>query len=130
VAPTETVVESADEPLGPSLPEGQEWPTETVQWWDTWRRSAQAQTFTLTDWSFLLDTAVLHRAFWLGKHDVAAELRLRVAKFGATPEDRMRLRLAVEKPAAKTNAPVPAAAEPANAADRRARLSAALSVAS
>jgi hypothetical protein len=30
--------------------------------------------------------------------EFAAELRLRAAKFGATPEDRMRLRLTVQTP--------------------------------
>jgi hypothetical protein len=84
---------------GPELPETHEWPDATRAWWETWRRSAQAQTFTDTDWSFLLDTAVLHAEFWLGDRSVAAELRLRAAKFGATPEDRARLKLEVGDPA-------------------------------
>lgn len=79
----------------PELPGEDEWPDATLEWWDTWRRSPQAQNFTDTDWSFLLDTALLHMAFWDGDTGVAAELRLRVAKFGATPEDRARLRLSI-----------------------------------
>ncbi|MEU7096065.1 hypothetical protein [Kitasatospora aureofaciens] len=55
-----------------------------------------AQTFTPADWDFLLETAVLHAAFWDGDRTVASELRLRVAKFGATPEDRLRLKLEIE----------------------------------
>lgn len=47
--------------------------------------------YTETDWSFLLDTAYLHALYWKGDFRVAGELRLRVAKFGATPEDRARL---------------------------------------
>ena len=80
---------------GPDLPEDVDWAwhPRTVAWWATWRTSAQAQTLQQTDWDFLLDTAVLHSAFWDGKRDVAAELRLRVAKFGATIEDRQRLRV-------------------------------------
>lgn len=74
------------------------WPERTLDWWDTWRRSAQAQTFTDTDWSFLIDTAVMHAHFWLGDMKIAPELRLRVAKFGATPEDRARLRLEIQSP--------------------------------
>jgi hypothetical protein len=35
-----------------------------VAWWDTWRRSAQAQEFTDTDWDFLLDTALMHHTMW------------------------------------------------------------------
>lgn len=35
---------------------------------------------------------MLHHAFWAdGRLELAAELRLRQAKFGATPEDRARL---------------------------------------
>lgn len=90
-----TIVESDGSEHGPDLPEGTDWPDVTRDWWETWRRSPQASTFTDTDWSFLLDTAVLHMDFWDGNRNAAAELRLRVAKFGATPEDRARLRLEV-----------------------------------
>lgn len=83
---------------GPELPEGEDWPEATRLWWETWRQSAQAQAFTATDWSFLLDTAVLHAQLWNGHMTAAAELRLRVAKFGATPEDRARLRMQITDP--------------------------------
>ena len=52
-----------------------------------------AETFNALEWSELLAAAVLHGLFWSGDHRVAGELRLRVAKFGTTPEDRARLRL-------------------------------------
>lgn len=97
VAPL-TVVQADGTARGPELPENMDWPDATRDWWDTWRTCAQASTFTATDWSFLLDTAILHMAFWDGDHSVAAELRLRAAKFGATPEDRARLKIAVGKP--------------------------------
>lgn len=102
-----------------ALDESVPWPDATLAWWETWRRSAQAQTFTDTDWSFLLDTAVMHAEFWLGDRQVAAELRLRVAKFGATPEDRARLRMAVGEPVPKPDAPKK---NPKSAASRRDRL--------
>ncbi len=98
VSPVKTVAPDG-EMHGPELPDSFGWPTETVAWWATWRTSAQAQTFTPTDWSFLLDTAVLHAEFWLGDRTLAAELRLRAAKFGATPEDRARLKIEVGQPA-------------------------------
>lgn len=86
-----------------ALPDGEAWHPRTLAWWETWRRSAQAQTFTATDWDFLLDTALMHHTMWLkGKWEFASELRLRAAKFGATPEDRARLRMQIaveEKPA-------------------------------
>lgn len=70
------------------------WPESTREWWAMWRDSPQAEHFGSTDWSFLLDTALLHAAVWgRGETKHAAELRLRVAKFGATPEDRARLRM-------------------------------------
>lgn len=98
-----TVVVPDGEVRGPELPAGFDWPEQTRDWWETWRRSPQAQAMTETDWSFLLDTAMLHGEFWAGNLAVGAELRLRVAKFGATPEDRARLRLQIdsEKPEAK-----------------------------
>lgn len=91
--PAPTVVVADGEKHGPELPDTFEWPKATLDWWDTWRSSPQASTFTATDWSFLLDTAILHGEFWSGARSMAAELRLRVAKFGATPEDRARLRI-------------------------------------
>lgn len=70
-----------------------QWPAQTKRWWQMWGESPLSTEFTETDWSELLDTALLHARLWSGDHRVAAELRLRVAKFGATPEDRARLRI-------------------------------------
>jgi hypothetical protein len=95
--PASTLLED-DEVRGPELPGGIEWPVVTLAWWTTWRNSPQAATFTDTDWDFLVDTALLHARFWKGDEKVAGELRLRVAKFGATPEDRARLRMQVGEP--------------------------------
>ena len=101
VAPT--VLETDEEVRGPALPndvlpEGEKWHPVTVAWWEHWRRSPMAQTFLDTDWAFLLDTALLHHRLWeTGKGD-AAEIRLRAAKFGATFEDRNRLRMTVQVP--------------------------------
>ena len=105
---------------GPELPENVDWPDATLAWWETWRKSPQAQTFTDTDWSFLLDTAILHMEFWDGDRSVAPELRLRAAKFGATPEDRARLKIAIGSPA-PTPAAKPAARTRADA-NRKGRL--------
>lgn len=78
----------------PALPEGYPWPDETLQWWQMWKDSPLSEDFTTTDWAFLLDTALLHATLWgNGDLTVLAELRIRVAKFGATPEDRARLRI-------------------------------------
>lgn len=69
------------------------WPARTREWWQMWKDSPLSAEFTATDWSELLDAAVLHARYWRGDVKLAAELRLRVAKFGATPEDRARLRI-------------------------------------
>ena len=90
------VVAPDDQVRGPELPASMAWPEQTVKWWTTWRTAPQAKTFTSSDWDFLLDTALLHAELWAGNGAVAAELRLRVAKFGATPEDRLRLRMQIE----------------------------------
>jgi hypothetical protein len=81
------------------LPDGEQWHPRTKTWWETWRKSPQAQVMVDTDWDFLLDTALLHHAYWAAlRTDLAAELRLRVAKFGATMEDRLRLKLTIDPP--------------------------------
>jgi hypothetical protein len=78
----------------PPLPDDREWHPRTVQWWEMWRNSPQADWFMASDWDFLMDTAVMHHALWAkGQWTLAAEVRLRVAKYGATPEDRARLRM-------------------------------------
>lgn len=116
-ADPETVIVPDDEIRGPELPDGvlgsdkdgndYEWHPMTVAWWQTWRESPQASTFTATDWAFLLDTALMHTSMWSkGQWTLAAEVRLRAAKFGATPEDRARLKLKVDDPTPARQAPV------------------------
>ncbi|MFE4857372.1 hypothetical protein [Streptomyces sp. NPDC056670] len=117
-------VELDDKVRGPELPEGvlpdqESWHLRTVQWWETWRRSPQAQTFIATDWDFLLDTALLHHVMWTkGRWEFASEVRLRAAKYGATPEDRMRLKLKIETPSDKPAPPE----SPRSTSDRRKNL--------
>jgi hypothetical protein len=110
----DTVVSHDDELRGFELPEGvlpgdEEWHPRTLAWWSTWRRSPQAKTFIATDWDALLDTALLHHVMWTkGRWEFAGEVRLRAAKFGATPEDRMRLKMKVDLPGAEpVSAPMP-----------------------
>lgn len=104
---------------GPDLPADVAWHPRTAAWWQTWRLSAVAQRFTGTDWDFLLDTAILHTQFWSGDPAVGAELRLRVSKFGATIEDRMRLRVEAAGDGSAQVAKKPAAKDRASSARRR-----------
>lgn len=69
------------------------WPEATVNWWSMLDAHPLVDEFTDLDWSYLLDTARIHAAFWMGaRMDLASELRLREAKYGFTPEDRLKLR--------------------------------------
>lgn len=80
----------------------EEWHPQTVRWWKNWRESPQAsRMLTMVDWDYMLDTALLHHQMWMsgGKNsERAAEIRLRVAAFGATLADRLRLRQEIEVP--------------------------------
>lgn len=86
--------------IGPELSWTIDWNHKTREWWDTWRRSEIAPMLEDTDWEELENTALLHHNIWsTGKVSVAqmsaalAEIRQRVAKFGGTYEDRLKLRI-------------------------------------
>lgn len=103
--PVMTELVETGELHGPDLPEGilpngEHWHPQTVKFWDSLRRSPLTANEDDLSWSVLLDTALMHHAMWMrGRWDFAAELRLRLAKYGATPEDKMRLRVKVTTPA-------------------------------
>ena len=70
------------------------YPQETRTWWSHWVNSPLNSGFTHHDWDYLLVTASVHARVVLGIDTKgAAELRLREAKYGATPEDRAKLRI-------------------------------------
>ncbi|MGH8881838.1 MAG: hypothetical protein ACRD0P_31565 [Stackebrandtia sp.] len=102
----------------PELPDGFDWPDQTRAWWDKWRANPLSEDFTAADWDFLLDTTRIHAEFWRGDLKQAAELRLRVAKFGMTPEDRARLRIVFADADAKEDRGAP----PVSARERYASL--------
>lgn len=86
--------------IGPDLSWTIDWHPQTKAWWDTWRRSEMAPMMEPSDWDFLQDTALIHHDIWQNpkmsiamKTNALAEIRQRVAKFGATYEDRLKLRI-------------------------------------
>ena len=79
----------------PKLPRDTDWHPQTLAWWQMWSRSELAHDFTDAEWFFLIDTARIQTEFWNGDFKLAGELRLSSAKFGVTPEDRVRLRIQV-----------------------------------
>lgn len=97
---THLKLKAVPQPKLPACPKylGGRWPARTLAWWATWGEAAQAELFTQTDWDFLIDTALVHAKAWKdGDHRALAELRMRVTKFGATADDRARLRYFAEK---------------------------------
>lgn len=84
------------------------WPPATEAWWKSWADEPMSADFRSTDWQFLMDTALLHAAVWRGELKYLGELRLRVAKLGATLEDRARLRITfAQAEAAENGRPAP-----------------------
>jgi hypothetical protein len=88
--PSFSIMVTVDEQL---MTQEFEWPAMTQDWWAMLAHHPLANEFIETDWSYLMETARLHAEFWMGKLSLAAELRLREAKYGFTPEDRARLRI-------------------------------------
>lgn len=70
------------------------WHPQTLAWWEDWCDSPQAALFSKSDWRSLVTTAfIADRFYYTGTIAAAAELRQREAAFGATPIDRLRLRM-------------------------------------
>jgi hypothetical protein len=123
-----TAVEDTGELHGPALPEGvlpddEPWHPQTLALWDSLRRSPLLANEPSLGWQFLIDTALMHHTMWTkGRWEFASEVRLRVAKFGATPEDRMRLKVKVEPPKKVSAEPLQESAEVTDIRSRRSRL--------
>lgn len=122
----EEIVDSGGR-FGPDLPDGvlpngETWHPQTVLWWESLRRFPLLEHEPDIGWQFLLDTALMHHTMWTrGKWEFAGELRLRVAKYGATPEDRMRLKVKIKTAPADAVTPA-ASSEVTDIRSRRARL--------
>lgn len=107
------------------LPDGEAWHPQTVSWWESLRRFPLLKDEPDLGWQFLIDTALMHHTMWTkGRWEFASELRLRVAKYGATPEDRMRLKVKIETSSdrAASDARAASAGTVTDIRDRRTRL--------
>ena len=101
------------------------WPAATKTWWDTWGAEEMTRDWRPTDWDFLADTALIHAEVWGGNLAMLNELRVRVAKMGATSEDRARLRITyANADRAEQERAAGAAAGPGSARARRGPLKA------
>lgn len=75
---------------------------EDREWWNAWRRSPMSEKWGEVDWAYLQDCAHLrHQYYEDPSPSWMAELRLRLTKMGATAEDRLKLRMAVQGEAAQ-----------------------------
>ena len=88
----------------PELPDDIPWPDPTKRGWKMWGETPLSENFGVTDWSFLMDTALLHAQYWSGDTSKAPEIRIREGKLGATMEDRARLRIQTAEADEKTGA--------------------------
>ncbi|MEU1071547.1 MULTISPECIES: hypothetical protein [unclassified Streptomyces] len=73
--------------------------TAAKRFWKTWSHAPQTEDWMETDWSELEVTTKLVDAFYQGDTKLAGEIRQRVGKWGATTEDRARLRMSFDKQA-------------------------------
>ncbi len=77
---------------GPELPAGHTYSPTTVQWYETWRRSPQAQVFEATDWLALgLVLPLVNSHTRRPSAAAASEIRLVTASLGGTHADRLRM---------------------------------------
>ncbi|MGW0580498.1 phage terminase small subunit [Streptomyces sp. NPDC002920] len=67
------------------------------RFWKTWSTAPQTAAWTETDWAELELTAKLVDGLFKGDLKLAGEIRQRVAKWGATVEDRARLRMTFDR---------------------------------
>lgn len=96
---------------------------ETIAWYATWRKSAQARTFTPTDWQRLVMIAPLVDMFFANPDvKLMTEIRQNEALLGATPLDRLRARIAVQPKDEPAKASKPQPAGVTAISDRRRRL--------
>ncbi|MCX5201496.1 hypothetical protein OG897_08525 [Streptomyces sp. NBC_00237] len=107
--PKENAVRRNAHPFAQALPdaaqEGRELPKAlgiktggARRFWKTWSTAPQTQGWAETDWAELELTTKLVDALYQGELKLAGEIRQRVAKWGATVEDRARLRMTLESP--------------------------------
>ncbi|MEU1353874.1 hypothetical protein ABZ410_08210 [Streptomyces cinnamoneus] len=69
------------------------------RFWKTWASAPQTQHWAETDWAELEITVKLVDTFYLGDAKLAGEIRQRVGRWGATTEDRARLRMSFDQQA-------------------------------
>lgn len=99
VKPVHEWTEVEDLPFkgGPSLPKAEPgrptWPTRTIAWWKAISTMPHCALWSVADWQFALDTAIVAAAFHNGDTKAATELRQREKVMGTTVDARRDLRI-------------------------------------
>lgn len=76
----------------PPLPEEVPWPDKTRQWWRSLPDTPGADSWSASDWEFLMTTALVHADVWGNQNfDRLPELRVREEEMGITPSARRKL---------------------------------------
>lgn len=67
----------------PNLPKSVEWPQSTAKWFEQWRKSPATDNWDTLQWSYLIDTALIHAEVWEGGNTaLLGELHKREAYMG------------------------------------------------
>lgn len=84
----------------PKLPNKRKYNDMTVQWWEQVRTMPHCVLWSMTDWQFAIETALMKDQFWRDffsegemKSTVATEIRRREGMLGTTSEARRQLRI-------------------------------------
>jgi hypothetical protein len=93
-------------------------PDGTYVWWRSLRRMPHCVLWQDSDWSYALDTAMVHAQASLGQIGAMAELRMREKTLGTTVDARRDLRLRYVEPIVEAVVLAPVA----DISDRRKRL--------
>lgn len=99
-----TVVRPDGVRRGRELPSVIDWHYKTLLWWNEWRLSPLSQLMEDIDWDVMEIAASIHHKLWseqatLKPSEIAQlskELDRKVGQFGATPADRLRLRIVID----------------------------------
>ena len=85
-------VQNVPNPNPREMPKGR-WNAGAKRWWAAISKMPHTVLWDEEDWEFAEETLKLHQDFWAGKSTLAAELRLRRQRMGATWDARRDLRI-------------------------------------
>lgn len=83
----------------PTLPDGSDWPDETVAWFQSWRDSPRTDGWDMQQWNYLIETAIVHaEVVASGNFGMLGELRAREQYMGVTFDQKQPKKKSDGKP--------------------------------